>query len=367
MESVICARKKEFWGQERFNDITFSFPDDNRVLQANKTILALCSPVFEAMFFGDLAEQRNPIPIVDVDSTYFEAFLRYIYTEEFHAESLDDAQNLFYVAHKYEVTTIEAACERYMIQNLKKFDINELIAFADMFSMKNLIELCRVYMNHHPRSDVPACWELYKKGDPLPVGTVFADVDPTNNWPIGVGRFKLHGDILPGTFYIKDMCVKAAYGGQAHTAEDEFEILCNGNLDWVPAGQGKVVEKALPGGRCNYNEELFIGKVEREGKKFVGKIHPSHGCLYIPYLTAELRVPDNYLMLTDKHEKNERQKRPYYDYHPYDDDNDDDDDDNGDGDDEPRAQPRRIPLVQRFFPSNLFRPLNLSNSSSRNN
>lgn len=164
MESVIKARKKEFWGQERFNDISFSFPefDSNKVLHANKIILALCSPVFEAMFFGDLAEKRNPIPIVDVHPLIFEAFLRYvlflisltvlplkpshryIYTEEFHSESLDDAQNQFYVAHKYEVTTIESACEQYMIQNLQKFDINELLAFADMFSMKNLLELCRV-------------------------------------------------------------------------------------------------------------------------------------------------------------------------------------------------------------------------------
>lgn len=78
MESVIKARKKEFWGQERFNDISFSFPefDSNKVLHANKIILALCSPVFEAMFFGDLAEKRNPIPIVDVHPLIFEAFLR---------------------------------------------------------------------------------------------------------------------------------------------------------------------------------------------------------------------------------------------------------------------------------------------------
>lgn len=40
--------------------------------------------------------------------------------------------------------SIESACECYMIENLNKFDVNELIAFADMFSMKNLIELCRV-------------------------------------------------------------------------------------------------------------------------------------------------------------------------------------------------------------------------------
>lgn len=78
MEDVIKARKRSFWGQKRFTDISFSFPefDSNKILYANKTILALCSPVFKAMFFGELAEKSNPIQIVDVDPSVFEAFLR---------------------------------------------------------------------------------------------------------------------------------------------------------------------------------------------------------------------------------------------------------------------------------------------------
>lgn len=220
-------------------------------------------------------------------------------------------------------------------------------------------------MNHHPRPDLPASWQPFKKGDPLPPGTVFADIDPTNNWPIGVGRFWHEGDTLPGTFNIKDMFVTAAFGGQSHKCENNFEILCNGSLDWVPTEKGVVVEKAVRGGRCAYREELFVGKVMIDGKTYIGKVHPSHNCLYIPYLTAELKVQDQYLMLTDEYEKSERQQKPYFDYHPYN-ENSDEDDDNPDGDDEPRAEPRRVPIVQRVFPSHLFRPLNLSNSSRRN-
>uniref|UniRef100_A0A336M2N0 CSON008583 protein n=1 Tax=Culicoides sonorensis TaxID=179676 RepID=A0A336M2N0_CULSO len=367
MENIIKARKKEFWGQERFHNISFSFQEnegDQKVLKANKTILALCSPVFEAMFFGDLAERRDPIPIVDVDYTIFEGFLRYIYTEEFHADSLEDAQNLFYVAHKYEVTCIESACELYMIHNIQKFDLSELISFADMFSMKNLMELCRLHMDHFPRPDLPAIWIKCKKGDALPPNTAFVDVDPTNNWPLGVGRFQHHGDLLPGTFNIKEKCVYAPYGGQSHKCEDDFEILCNGDLKWVESGNGVHEEKAVVGGRCNYHEELYVGKVTRENRPYIGKIHPSHRCLYIPYLTAELKVQDNYFILTDKHSKTERQNKPYFDYHPYDDDEGDDDDD---GDvDEPRAlpYPPRLPnLRARFLPMNL---LNFSNSRKSN-
>lgn len=75
MEKVIQERKKLFWGQECFQDVTFTLADKVQV-KANRMILALCSPVFEKMFFGNLSEKRDPIPIVDIDSIAFESFLK---------------------------------------------------------------------------------------------------------------------------------------------------------------------------------------------------------------------------------------------------------------------------------------------------
>jgi hypothetical protein len=42
----------------------------------HKLILAMSSPVFEAMFFGGMAE-KNPIPILDVQPDAFKALLEY--------------------------------------------------------------------------------------------------------------------------------------------------------------------------------------------------------------------------------------------------------------------------------------------------
>lgn len=80
MEQIIKKQKTNFWNYKKFHDISFTFPNSNesldKVLNANKVILAQVSPVFEAMFFGELAEKRNPIPIADVDPYIFEVFLR---------------------------------------------------------------------------------------------------------------------------------------------------------------------------------------------------------------------------------------------------------------------------------------------------
>lgn len=75
MDSPIKQRKKMFW-DEKFNNVSFSFLKSDKTLRANKSMLALVSPVFEKMFFGSLAEKQDPIPIVDIDIQTFSLFLR---------------------------------------------------------------------------------------------------------------------------------------------------------------------------------------------------------------------------------------------------------------------------------------------------
>lgn len=45
------------------------------VVPAHKLILAMASPVFEAMFYGGMAEGNEPIPILDVQPDAFKALL----------------------------------------------------------------------------------------------------------------------------------------------------------------------------------------------------------------------------------------------------------------------------------------------------
>lgn len=50
--------------------------EPNQVMLAgHKLILAMASPVFEAMFYGGMAEGNEPIPIVDVQIDAFKALL----------------------------------------------------------------------------------------------------------------------------------------------------------------------------------------------------------------------------------------------------------------------------------------------------
>lgn len=50
-------------------------PPHQVTVTAHKLILASASPVFEAMFFGGMAERDSPIPILDVQPDAFKALL----------------------------------------------------------------------------------------------------------------------------------------------------------------------------------------------------------------------------------------------------------------------------------------------------
>lgn len=47
---------------------------------------------------------------------------------------------------------------------------------------------------------------------------------------------------------------------------------------------------AVPGGRTNSGETLYIGRAWHAGALTPGKIHPSHGNLYIPYNGGEVAI-----------------------------------------------------------------------------
>lgn len=70
---------------------------------------------------------------------------------------------------------------------------------------------------------------------------------------------------------------------------ENFEVLTNETgFAWEPASDGRVAPGAVSTGREG-SDELFIGRVHHQGSLTVGKIHPSHRCIYFPYNGREER------------------------------------------------------------------------------
>ena len=69
---------------DRLSDVKFvaTKSESKQVIPAHKFILAIGSPVFEAMFYGELAETKDTIELPDCDNESLLELFRYMYNDE---------------------------------------------------------------------------------------------------------------------------------------------------------------------------------------------------------------------------------------------------------------------------------------------
>ncbi|GFY78725.1 DUF3421 domain-containing protein [Trichonephila inaurata madagascariensis] len=106
---------------------------------------------------------------------------------------------------------------------------------------------------------------------------------------IYVGRAHHQGDNIPGKLVPSHGSCYVAWGGEEHACHS-YEVLVapyGVTLEWRFASGSDLPPGAIQGGSTIDGEPLFIGRVNHEGAMCSGKVHPSHGVLYVPYGGAE--------------------------------------------------------------------------------
>ncbi|XP_029035591.1 natterin-3-like [Osmia bicornis bicornis] len=104
---------------------------------------------------------------------------------------------------------------------------------------------------------------------------------------IYVGRAYHEGDMLPAKVIPEKNIAYVCYEGKEYGKHD-FEVLCRSEFSWEVCSNGSVPSNAVVAGQTSGGEPLYVGRVFHDGSQTVGKVHPTHGCLYIPYAGTEL-------------------------------------------------------------------------------
>lgn len=110
--------------------------------------------------------------------------------------------------------------------------------------------------------------------------------------------------------FIIILCIKFSAWNGTEIFVENFEVVTGKqkHFAWIPASHGNVPERAVStGSECG--ENLFVGRAPFEGSMTIGKIHPSHACIYIPFNGNEIRLPDyEALIYTKKPSRREKRK-----------------------------------------------------------
>ena len=110
-------------------------------LAAHKFVLAVSSPVFYAMFYGELAESKNKIVLPDCDSESFLEFLRFLYSDKVDLTG-GSVMQVSYLAKKYIVPELETECTNFLKKNLSPENVFDMLLLAKKLEEEVLVVRC---------------------------------------------------------------------------------------------------------------------------------------------------------------------------------------------------------------------------------
>ncbi|XP_068696378.1 BTB/POZ domain-containing protein 6-like [Montipora foliosa] len=146
--STIRERCKYILNQELLSDVKFFVRDHrseggsaSKPISGHKFVLAISSPVFYAMFYGDMAERGNTVEISDCDYESLMELFRFIYCDEANLTP-DNVMQLMYLAKKYMLPSLADKCSTYLQENLDGSNVFNVLPHAQKYEEKGLLDRC---------------------------------------------------------------------------------------------------------------------------------------------------------------------------------------------------------------------------------
>ncbi|XP_076144431.1 BTB/POZ domain-containing protein 3a [Alosa pseudoharengus] len=140
---TIRERNSVMFNNEQMADVHFVVgpPGGTQRVPGHKYVLAVGSSVFHAMFYGELAEDKDEIRIPDVEPPSFLAMLKYIYCDEIDL-CADTVLATLYAAKKYIVPHLARACVAFLETSLSARNACVLLSQSCLFEEPELTQRC---------------------------------------------------------------------------------------------------------------------------------------------------------------------------------------------------------------------------------
>ncbi|CAC5403376.1 unnamed protein product [Mytilus coruscus] len=117
-------------------DVTFRVGTDQRIVKAHKYMLASRSSVFNTMFEGSCPE-KGEVFVPDVNFETFKVLLRYIYSDLLDP-SLDNMQEVLYIAEKYMLSTMKDECSNQLVSSIETSNAHLVFDVASNFNLQSV-------------------------------------------------------------------------------------------------------------------------------------------------------------------------------------------------------------------------------------
>ena len=142
------------FNNECFSDVKFvvrkmdSQSESKYVIPAHKFVLSISSPVFEAMFYGELAETKDSIELPDCEYESLLELFRFMYSDEANLSG-NNVMGVLYLAKKYMVPSLADKCTDYLQDKLDASNVFSILPKACHFDEKKLVKRCWKVIDEH--------------------------------------------------------------------------------------------------------------------------------------------------------------------------------------------------------------------------
>ncbi|XP_050327175.1 uncharacterized protein LOC126757366 [Bactrocera neohumeralis] len=134
---------------------------------------------------------------------------------------------------------------------------------------------------------------------PEPDEAIQAGTDFEGN-PTYVARVYFEDDLLPAGYVPSKGVAYASHGCNGYTLSENIELLNNFKHQWVADSNGHVPEGAVVGGYSEIGEDLYVARAQYNHKIMLGKVHPSHRVMYMPYNGIEVHTSEYEVLVQEK-------------------------------------------------------------------
>ena len=154
----ISQRTKYIFNTALLSDVKFIVPVSNgesesKVIPAHKLVLAIGSPVFYAMFYGQMSDTGDSIELPDCEYEDLLELFRFIYSDEVELTG-SNVIHVLYLAKKYLVPSLAEKCAEFLRTNLDASNVFTILPHAQRFEDKELEDRCWKVIEMHTEEAV---------------------------------------------------------------------------------------------------------------------------------------------------------------------------------------------------------------------
>ena len=142
-------------GVSKYANVTFIVGEDRVEFKVIRQLLAIISPVFDAMLFGAMkeAQPNSVITIPDIEAGAFQSLLNFAYGKNPEI-SIDNIISVKHLCRKYVVDDLSAECDKFFERVVSPFTVCMFMDEAIKHKLSEYVDKCFVIFNSYICNDI---------------------------------------------------------------------------------------------------------------------------------------------------------------------------------------------------------------------